>query len=273
MMSGTTELAGCALSVAGGRLWVEHAGDGPTVVFAHAGIADRRMWDDQVAALVDRYHVVRYDQRGYGKSSSPTQPFSHVADLEAVLNHVGADLAVLVGSSVGGATIIDYTLDHPERVAALVPVAAGISGFAWQPAPAYRAFEAAVNAADPERMTSTGLATWAPLRTLPEIDERIRQLLVDSLPGLTTLGKYWLDHIPAYGRLSDIAAPTLVVVGECDQPDFLRIAHLLATDIADAKLVVLAGVDHNVPVRAGQRFTEQLTGFLDGLPLAPRGTS
>jgi pimeloyl-ACP methyl ester carboxylesterase len=76
---GTAGLAGSFVSVPGGRLWAEQAGQGPAVLFAHAGIADRRMWDDQMTALADRYHVIRYDQRGFGRSDPPARKFSHVA--------------------------------------------------------------------------------------------------------------------------------------------------------------------------------------------------
>lgn len=66
MTSGIEVLTGSFLSLPGGRLWVEQAGAGPAVVFAHSGITDRRMWDHQVTTLADRYHVIRYDHPGYG---------------------------------------------------------------------------------------------------------------------------------------------------------------------------------------------------------------
>ncbi len=93
-------LAGLFVDVPGGRLWAEHAGSGPAVLFAHAAIADRRMWDEQMAALSGRYHVIRYDQRGFGRSSPPEVPYSPVADLGAVLDHAGAGRAALVGCSL-----------------------------------------------------------------------------------------------------------------------------------------------------------------------------
>lgn len=77
------------------------------------------------------------------------------------------------------------------------------------------------------------------------------------------LGTMWLDHPPAYGRLGDIAVPTLVVVGDTDQPDFHRVADLLAGEIPGARKVELPGVDHNVPVRAALEFTALLADFLD----------
>lgn len=228
------------------------------MLFAHAGIADRRMWDHQMAALADRYHVIRYDQRGFGRSGRPARPFSHVADLHAMLDHAGAGQAV-------GATVIDYALAHPGWVAALVPVAAGVSGFPWQPTEV----GTAARSGDPGQLEAAVLRTYLPLRTSPEVDARIRQLLASSLAGLAELGTMWAAFPPAYERLSDIHVPTLVVAGDRDHDNFIRIAELLAREIPGARLVVLPDADHNIPVRAAAAFTRLLTGFLDGLPHWP----
>src|SRR5436190_10827861 len=76
------------------------------------------------------FRVTRYDARGYGDSTRPdARPYSHVHDLAALIDALGISLAALVGCSMGGSIGIDFTLEHPERVWALVPVAAGLGGF------------------------------------------------------------------------------------------------------------------------------------------------
>lgn len=57
-------------SVSGAELYYELAGEGPTLVLAHANPADRTMWDDQMDALSARYLALRYDQRGFGQSGA-----------------------------------------------------------------------------------------------------------------------------------------------------------------------------------------------------------
>lgn len=267
-MTQVGQLEGSFLTLPGRRLWVEQAGKGPTVVLAHAGIADRRMWDGQVTALADRYHVVRYDQPGYGQSDSATEPYSYVEELDAVLDYVRADHAALVGSSMGGRVTIDYTLAHPDRVTALVPVAATVSGQRLS-SPGWAELSAAIQAGDAQRIAEAALRMWAPLRTDPDVDARIRQLIVDNVTGIATMGTMWLPSVPAYGRLSSIVARTLVVVGDRDQDDFPRIADMLASDINGARLVVVPNADHNVPVRAERAFTRLLANFLDELNVSP----
>ena len=113
----------------GARIYFESAGVGPAVVFIHAGVSDRRMWDPQFDYFADRFHVVRYDLRGFGKSEMPDLPYSNRADLGKVLQFLGIEKAALVGCSMGGSTAIDFTLESPERVIALLTVGSGVSGW------------------------------------------------------------------------------------------------------------------------------------------------
>jgi pimeloyl-ACP methyl ester carboxylesterase len=260
------ELTGSFLTLPGRRLWVEQAGVGPAVAFVHAGVADRRMWDGQVAAQTDRYRLIRYDQPGYGASDPAIEPYSQTGELAAVLDHVGAHQAVLVGCSMGGRAVIDYALAHPDRVAALVPVAAIVSGQQMS-VTGWRELAATIKAGDTDRIVETVLRIWAPLRTDPEVDARIRQLVVDNVAGIAGMGTMWRDKAAAYGRLHHIDSPTLVVVGDRDQQDHLDTARLLAREIPGARLEVLPNVDHNVPVRAGRAFTAVLSGFLESLDI------
>src|SRR3954468_12849435 len=106
----------------------EWPGDGPTVLLLHAGVADRRSWQSTATLLAPR-HVVAYDQRGFGESSSAAAAFRHPDDLCRVLDAVSpSGPAYLVGSSMGGKVALDLALQEPERVAGLVLIAPAVSG-------------------------------------------------------------------------------------------------------------------------------------------------
>ena len=108
----------------------EDAGAGPPIVLLHAGVADLRAWDGVVPPLVAAgYHVIRYDARGFGASTTDDVAFSHRADLVAVLDAYGLRQAALVGNSRGGMAALDTAIEYPERVVAVVGVAAGVDGF------------------------------------------------------------------------------------------------------------------------------------------------
>ena len=117
------------VDVAGGRLPYQVAGTGSGVVLAHACICDQRQWDPQWDALAGRHRVVRYDLRGFGRADTVETTFSNRADLVAVMDVAGIDRAVLVGCSCAGSLVVDTTLGHPDRVAGLVSVCGGVSGF------------------------------------------------------------------------------------------------------------------------------------------------
>ena len=118
-----------------GRLWVEIAGEGDAVVLIHPGLWDMRAWDPQVDAFAERYRVVRYDVRGYGRSSRPEpgRPYSDVRDLVAVMDAAGVHDAAMIGCSLGGMIALDAVLTYPRRAWGLVMVASAPRGLEETP--------------------------------------------------------------------------------------------------------------------------------------------
>jgi pimeloyl-ACP methyl ester carboxylesterase len=111
----------------------EQAGDGPPIVLLHGLSATRRNVVQGSRHLIRRgYRLIAYDARGHGASSpGPTYEYADlVEDLEAVLDHFGIERTALVGSSMGAATAMAFTLEHPERVAALVQITPAYTGYA-----------------------------------------------------------------------------------------------------------------------------------------------
>lgn len=112
----------------GARIYFESAGVGPAVVFIHAGVSDRRMWDPQFDYFADRFHVVRYDLRGFGKSEMPDLSYSNRADLGKVLQFLGIEKAALVGCSMGR---VDRDRFHARTSGASYRSAHGRVGREW----------------------------------------------------------------------------------------------------------------------------------------------
>jgi pimeloyl-ACP methyl ester carboxylesterase len=260
------------VAVEGGELEVEHAGTGPGVVLIHPGLWDSRTWDDQFAVFAERYHVVRYDLRGYGRSSRPEPgvAYSHVDDLVAVMDAVGLDRAALVGCSVGGGVELETAIAHPGRVWALVLVASALPGF--EPTPAEEAWweermtgvGALVEAGDVEGARRRQLEIWAPLGVDDPIGRRILQISVENGQELTMdeSGERHLDP-PAVARLHEISVPTLVLPADHDPPDAQRESRVLAERIPGARIVRIADVDHVVNMRRPAEFNRVVLGFLD----------
>ena len=262
---------GAFVQVPGGRLHFEVTGAGPDVTLIHPGLWDSRTWDPQVPVLVDAgYRVIRYDVRGYGRSSRPSgEPYSHVQDLAAVLDEAGVEQTVLIGCSMGGAIAIDFTLEHPDRVRALVPVASGLGGFEalqeeddwWEGVSA--PIDAAIEAGDLERAEDLQLQIWAPLGFDDEAGRLIRRIAFDNLHEMTMDVSAHLElDPPAAHRLVEIDVPTLVLIAAHDPPYARRVGELIARGILGARKVTVEGADHVINLRRPREFERLVLGFL-----------
>jgi pimeloyl-ACP methyl ester carboxylesterase len=252
-----------ALDVAGGRLYYEVAGAGKPVVLVHGHALDARMWAPQIPALADIAMTVRYDVRGYGRSTRDDETeYTHAADLWRLVDHLGLDRVVLVGLSMGGRIALEAALLAPARVDSLVLLDALLDGVPWDD-------EAARGmAAVGEQLRLGGLdaakSAWlrhpffTPARRNPEIAEQLEQMVGDCS------GQIWTERDP-HGPWSDalhllptLTVPTTVVVGELDVPCFREMAHVLAARLPHARKIVVADAGHMVNMEAPEAVNEIL---------------
>ncbi|MGI4863041.1 MAG: alpha/beta fold hydrolase [Janthinobacterium lividum] len=110
------------------QLYYEEAGHGAPLVLLHGHSFDCRMWDPQLAELAQHYRVIRYDMRGYGRSSLPVEgtQFLHADDLNRLLEALHIPKAHLVGLSLGGFVAVDFMALHPEKVLSVVACSGSI---------------------------------------------------------------------------------------------------------------------------------------------------
>jgi 3-oxoadipate enol-lactonase len=247
--------------VEGARLWYEEAGEGAAVVLVHGGLGDARLWDEQFAPFAERFRTFRYDQRFWGMSEAPGEPYSLVDDLVGLMDVLAIERAALVGLSIGGRVAIDAALLAPDRFWALVPVAAGLSGRELDPyTPEQDAeFEAASERGDLERAAEIDLEVWAPLGA----DERIRTLLSENMRSNTPPdgAEPRRRELDAAARLGEIRVPTLVVTGDRDIPEMDEIGDLLEQGIPGARRVRIDS-DHYLPLREPAAFNAAVLEFL-----------
>jgi len=271
-----TRMQSGVLGFDGGALAWESAGEGPDVVFLHPGLWDRRVWDEQFGVFSRTYRVLRFDFRGYGRSSRPDpgRPYSHVEDLAAVMDAAGAERAALVGNSMGGRVAVDFALANPAGVSALVLATPAVSGFegtqdeeaAWEAAFAgvRRQIEDAVTAGDLETAQDLRLRwLWAPLGTDDPAGSRIRRIAFENLQELTMdeSGEIPIEP-PAAERLGEIEVPTLVLPADHDPPWHERMCLELAEGIRGARLVRIPQTDHVIPLRRPQEFNGVVLSYL-----------
>lgn len=258
------------VDVEGARLYYEEAGSGMPVVMIHGGYLDHRMWDGQFAPVAKRYRAIRYDVRAHGRSVSDSVPFADHEDLRRLLDGLGVEKAVIVGLSMGGQIAIDFTLTHPERVAGLMLVASGLSGFQPHSEEIMRYVED-MRAARAQGLPATYemFTRWfcdGPYRQPSDVDPVVRRKVLDMLE--TSEQRWFRPGLqrpptpPAVGRLGEIRVPTMVVVGSLDVPDIHDIAELIVQDVPGAKRVDIQDVAHMVNMEKPVEFNAVLMPFL-----------
>jgi 3-oxoadipate enol-lactonase len=255
-------------NVNGTRLFYESAGTGQPLVLVHGFGLDRRMWDNQFADFARHRRVVRYDLRGFGCSAAPEvgHGYRHVDDLKALLDYLDIDQAALVGLSLGGLVALNAALEYPDRVSALVLVDAVMSGRPmsadWDEEFGRIRREAGARGVDVGRQGWLNIRMFAPTREHPEAGPLLRQMIADWSAWQFANRDPENTSIQAIERLGEVRAPTLVVVGERDQPDFHGIANELTAGIALARKVVVPGAGHMVPMEAPAEFNALVTAYL-----------
>ena len=255
--------------VNGARLYYEQIGKGHPLVLIHGFTVDTRMWDDQFETFGKQYQVMRYDLRGYGRSELPTkEDYNHSDDLKALMNHLEISKAYVIGLSMGGAIAINYTLDYPESVDALISVDASLGGYRWSPD--YGASLDSIFIIGREAGHDAALERWLdfeifePAKENPEVATHLRKIISDYS------GYHWSSDTVNWGRstgptaiqrLDEISVPTLAIVGSLDSPDFDTIASILAKNIPDARKIIINNVGHMSNMENPDEFNEIVLNF------------
>jgi 3-oxoadipate enol-lactonase len=250
----------------------DEAGSGPPLLLVHAGITDRRMWDEVLPDFSAGHRTIRFDLQGYGETPLPDGPFCWTADARELLRALHVERADVIGVSVGAGIALDLALAHPDLVRRLVLVAPGFSSWDW--GPAMGAFDeaehAAVERGDLDEASWLNVRFWldGQQRSAEAVDPELRrrvfemQRLAFEVDNDAAEGS-WLVPDRA-DRLGELAAPTLVVVGELDLPDFAAIGRHIVERAQDARLEMMPGVAHLPPMEAPATFAALALGFLDG---------
>ncbi|MFF8877992.1 4-carboxymuconolactone decarboxylase [Streptomyces flaveolus] len=218
------------------------------------------MWDRQVPELAQQWRVFRFDLPGHG--GAPAHAAGSVADLTArllaTLDGLGVQRFGYAGCAFGGAVGIELALRHPERLASLALIAAS-PRFGTADEFRQRGVIVRTNGLEPiarsapERWFTGGFAA-----AQPAITEWAVQMVRTTDPGCYIAACEALAAFDVRGELGHVGVPTLVLVGSDDQVTGPAEARTLVAGIPDARLAVVPGASHLVPVEQPAAVTDLL---------------
>lgn len=229
-------------------------GGRPVLVLLHEGVSDRRGWREVAGRLAPTSTVVAYDRRGFGQTPPSSVKFSHVDDLQAVLDRVADGPAWLVGASAGGGIALDTAIIAPERVAGLVLLGSAVSG-----APALdmdehaQRFDTLLDRAyeEGDQTEINRLETWlwldGPAQPEGRVSGPARTLALDMNATIIANNlpeKNGASGVDAWNRLAEVRIPVTVACGEFDVSFVIERSRLLASRLPNASFQILPGMAH-----------------------------
>lgn len=254
----------------GTRIAYNRAGTGPAVVFLHGIGGNRHNWSSQLESFSDSYACFAWDGMGYGDSGDSSTPrdFKHFArELVVLLEHIGADKAHIVGTSMGGHIALSLYAAYPERVATLSLIAtnAGMANLSDAERHEFvqRRVDPLTRGARPSDIGAQILDTLVGRGVTSDV----RAHVVDSIAAIRT--ESYIDTVHAIVTtdfrelLPTISVPTLIVVGEDDRVFPVSESQYLSNRIPNAKFHVLPGIGHMLNLEAAEPFREAVRPFLE----------
>ncbi|MBI4639439.1 MAG: alpha/beta fold hydrolase [Candidatus Tectomicrobia bacterium] len=257
-------------------LYYEITGSGFPVVLVHEFSGNMRNWDPQIPALSRSYQVIRYDCRGYGRSSVPPDPLAYsqdasVEDLHQLLLHLGIRQAYVGGLSMGGNIALNFGLKYPEMAKGLIIAATGSGSTNREEFRAGLERTATVLETQGTGAVIDGVMNAQTrvgyFQKNPEAAKRFREeYLSQSSVGIANTARGVLAKRPPIfeleSKLVKLQVPALILVGDKDAP-CLAPAHFMKEKIAHVELHLLPGIGHVINMEVPDLFNTTVLNFLD----------
>jgi pimeloyl-ACP methyl ester carboxylesterase len=262
------------LNLGDGQLYYETAGKGTPLILAHAAFLDSRMFDAIWERLAKHFRVIRYDMRGFGKSSPVTGPLCRRDDLVRLLTALDVTHAHLVGCSLSGTVGLDLALEQPHRFKSLTLVGSTPSGFQLQGEPPRYLMEmfAALQSGNFNHANELQIRIYldGENREPGQVDSTLRKNALEMNRIPVAQNTLFISDMqpanpltpPAITRLESVMCPTWVVAGELDHSEILRAADEMARRIPDARKTIIESAGHVPSYEKPDTIVKLLMDFL-----------
>jgi len=254
-----------SIVTAHGRVSYAETGSGPPLVILHSLLTDRRAFDGVIPSLPGR--VIALDLPGYGSSDKADSSIEAFADqMAAAVAEVCDEPALVIGNGLGAFVALGLAIRHPDLVSRLILVGAG-STFPEQARPAFANMAQLVATSGMSAVTPTALRrifTDEFLESHPEEAAERARVLEGADPDVFVTACLALQQVDFTDGASNLAIPTLIVVGDEDQATPPAMAATLDGLLPDSRVVVLPGIAHAPQLQDPDGFIQTISSFLEG---------
>ncbi len=233
------------------EIFFEDVGTGTPVVLGHSFLCSRKMWRDQLPALVNGFRAINLDLRGHGRSSEVTRPFSlydAASDVVAVLDQLGLARAIWCGLSIGGMVALRAALTRPERVSALILLDTDAGAETKLRKLKYLAMGAGVRALGTTPFLSCVARLMFGATTLRQnptlVTEWKNEFATVHIPSALRCLEAITRRDSLLTQLPRIRVPALVLVGEEDRSLPPPLSHRIHTLLRNSTLSVIPAAGH-----------------------------
>lgn len=255
----------------GGTVYeIAGADDAPPVILIHGLGMTRGTWDQHMPAIAEEYRVVRYDLAGHGETPpASTTPNLTVFSEQCIelMDELGIESAAIVGFSLGGMINRRIAIDHPHRVSALAILNSPHErGDEAQRLVEERAEASA--AGGPAATIDATLERWFTERfrmAEPDYVDTIRGWVLANDVDIYAANRWVLANgvVELIRPEPPIATPTLVMTCENDSGSTPAMSKSIASEIADAQLIIVPDRQHLGLLEDPNAFTQPILNFLN----------
>jgi 3-oxoadipate enol-lactonase len=252
----------------------EVSGSGPPVVFIHGYTQNMSIWDDQVPEFARKYRVIRYDVRGFGRSTGHADPTAQASDLAALLDSLSIPSATLVGLSMGANIALNFAVNYPNRANALVlyglpptmdfPVAPSREFMAL-----FQTFPLVAQRHGLDSLRKVLFASelaWNPPNR-PDVDAKLMKAWEGYTARDLTDARPPSNRVPMtrMAQLNSLRVPVLLIHGDHEVAWFRQFNDTVMARVPHAKRAIIANGGHGAHFAHPEAFNRAVLSFIDAV--------
>jgi 3-oxoadipate enol-lactonase len=248
------------------------SGQGPAIIFLHAGFLDMHLWDKQVAELNKDHRVIIMDLPGHGQSTGVDTTIKIAGVINKVMETLKISSASIVGISLGASCAVDFALAYPAKTSRLLLCSPGLNG--WQQVmkmdslskKLYLREDSFFDTQEPNLVTENFVHFWldGPYRKTASVDAAVRDYVTrtaaEKIRNSGGSGPVF-DRKKAANRLKLIRKPVLILYGSLDIPFIGHVSRYLQKNIKGAQLRMIPGTGHLLNLEKPDLFNSYLKSW------------